>query len=177
MKGSSAELRELSAEGLGDLVELTSPEMLKPMVLKITGPLIRIIGDRFPWQVKFAILSTLGLMINKVGEGLKPLAPQLQTTFLKCLQDPTPNVREQAANNLGKFARLSPRVDQLAADLCNSATKGEPSFQSSYLAALTGMFTTSGDRIKPEVLSKAGLEIVGKLSNLGMYNSGWLPTV
>lgn len=52
-------------------------------------PLIRIIGDRFPWQVKSAILSTLAIMIRKGGMALKPFLPQLQTTFVKCLQDNT----------------------------------------------------------------------------------------
>lgn len=33
---------------------------------QITGPLIRIIGDRFPWQIKAAILKTLGLLIRCV---------------------------------------------------------------------------------------------------------------
>lgn len=52
-------------------------------------PLIRIIGDRFPWQVKSAILSTLSIIIKKGGMALKPFLPQLQTTFIKCLQDNT----------------------------------------------------------------------------------------
>ena len=52
-------------------------------------PLIRIIGDRFPWQVKSAILSTLSIIIRKGGMALKPFLPQLQTTFVKCLQDST----------------------------------------------------------------------------------------
>ena len=51
------------------------------------GPLIRIIGDRFAWEIKAAILHTLGLLIAKAGAGLKPFVPQLQTTFLKCLGD------------------------------------------------------------------------------------------
>jgi hypothetical protein len=50
-------------------------------------PLIRILGDRFPWQVKSAILSTLTIIIMKGGIALKPFLPQLQTTFVKCLQD------------------------------------------------------------------------------------------
>ena len=37
MQGSSTELRELAAEGLGDLVSLTSMEALKPFVVQITG--------------------------------------------------------------------------------------------------------------------------------------------
>ena len=51
------------------------------------GPLIRILGDRFPWEMKAAILNTLGLLIGKGGVALKPFVPQLQTTFLKCLAD------------------------------------------------------------------------------------------
>lgn len=36
-KGSSAELRELAAEGLGELVEVTSEESLRPFTVQITG--------------------------------------------------------------------------------------------------------------------------------------------
>jgi hypothetical protein len=87
-------VREAAAEGLGELVVLTSEEGLKPFVVAITGPLIRIIGDRFPPETKAAILATLGLLIRRAGPGLKPFVPQLQTTFLKCLNDP---VRQAAA--------------------------------------------------------------------------------
>lgn len=80
-------MREAAAEGLGELVSVTSEEALKPFVVQITGPLIRIIGDRFPSPIKAAILKTLGLLIAKAGPGLKPFVPQLQTTFLKCLND------------------------------------------------------------------------------------------
>jgi hypothetical protein len=55
----SPEQREASALGMGDLIELTTPQALGPFVIKITGPLIRIIGDRFPPKVKLAILRTL----------------------------------------------------------------------------------------------------------------------
>ncbi|GMH32908.1 hypothetical protein BSKO_00742 [Bryopsis sp. KO-2023] len=171
LQGSSADLRELAAEGLGELVELTSTKMLRPFVIQITGPLIRIIGDRFPWQIKLAILTTLGLLINKAGDGLKAFVPQLQTTFLKCLQDPTPNVRDQAAKNLGQLTRMSPRVDQLAADLSGNAARSEPAVRRSYLAALRGMFQTSGDRINPAVLSKTGHEIIALLSSMGEEES------
>ena len=70
-----------------------SPKLLSAEMLRVSafcrgaGPLIRIIGDRFPWQIKAAILVTLGGLIAKAGLGLKPFVPQLQTSFLKCLQD------------------------------------------------------------------------------------------
>lgn len=87
LQGASAELRQLAAEGLGELVEATSTETLRPFVVQITGPLIRIVGDRFPWEIKAAILATLGGLLQKSGVALKPFVPQLQTTFLKCLPD------------------------------------------------------------------------------------------
>lgn len=49
--------------------------------------MIRIIGDRLSWEIKAALLHTIGLLIAKAGPGLKPFVPQLQTTFLKCLGD------------------------------------------------------------------------------------------
>lgn len=39
MQGSSAELRELAAEALGELVDVTSQEALRPFTVQITGAL------------------------------------------------------------------------------------------------------------------------------------------
>ena len=36
-QAASAELREAAAEGLGELVDITSEETLKPFVVQITG--------------------------------------------------------------------------------------------------------------------------------------------
>jgi len=68
----SASLRVEAADGLSDLVQLTSEAALAPFTIKITGPLIRIVGDRFPADVKQAILNTLYLLLlkcNKVRDG------------------------------------------------------------------------------------------------------------
>lgn len=51
-QGSSTEAREAAAEGLGEMVGATSADALRPFVVQITGPLIRILGDRFPSQVR-----------------------------------------------------------------------------------------------------------------------------
>ena len=37
VQAASAELRESAAEGLGELVDITSEETLKPFVVQITG--------------------------------------------------------------------------------------------------------------------------------------------
>ena len=63
----SQDLKEQAAMGLGELINKTSAEALKPSVVHITGPLIRILGDRFAWSVKTAVLETLTLLLSKVS--------------------------------------------------------------------------------------------------------------
>ncbi|KAH3887160.1 hypothetical protein DPMN_011176 [Dreissena polymorpha] len=61
-------MKELSSLALGELINKTSAEALKPSVVHITGPLIRILGDRFAPNVKTAVLETLTLLLSKVSE-------------------------------------------------------------------------------------------------------------
>ncbi|OMO84593.1 Armadillo-like helical [Corchorus capsularis] len=145
----SAELREQAALGLGELIEVTSEQSLREFVIPITGPLIRIIGDRFPWQVKSAILSTLCIMIRKGGIALKPFLPQLQTTFIKCLQDNTRTVRSSAALALGKLSALSTRVDPLVSDLLSSLQATDSGVREAILTALKGVVKHAGKSVSP----------------------------
>jgi len=62
----SAEVKESAAVGLTELIRRTSADALKPSVVNITGPLIRILGDRFGSGVKTAMLDTLTLLLSKV---------------------------------------------------------------------------------------------------------------
>ncbi|GLJ35635.1 hypothetical protein SUGI_0716270 [Cryptomeria japonica] len=155
LMSGSAELREQAAEGLGELIDVTSENALKPFVVPITGPLIRIIGDRFPWQVKSAILSTLGILISKGGIALKPFLPQLQTTFIKCLQDNTRIVRSSSALALGKLSALSTRVDTLVNDLLsNLQVASEGGVKEATLVALQGVLKYAGKSISGSVISR-----------------------
>nr|KYP71848.1 Translational activator GCN1 [Cajanus cajan] len=150
----SAELREQAALGLGELIEVTSEQSLKEFVIPITGPLIRIIGDRFPWQVKSAILSTLTMMIKKGGISLKPFLPQLQTTFVKCLQDSTRTVRTSAALALGKLSGLSTRVDPLVSDLLSSLQGSDGGVREAILTALKGVLKHAGKSVSSAVRNR-----------------------
>lgn len=62
----SPDQKEEAARALGAVIKLTSAEALRPSVVNITGPLIRILGDRFAWTVKTALLATLTLLLHKV---------------------------------------------------------------------------------------------------------------
>lgn len=60
------EAKEHAAQGLGEVIRLSSADALQPSVVHITGPLIRILGDRFNWSVKAAVLETLAILLGKV---------------------------------------------------------------------------------------------------------------
>ncbi|KAI9477816.1 MAG: armadillo-type protein [Benjaminiella poitrasii] len=114
----STEVREQSALAIGDLIDRTSAAALKPFVTQITGPLIRILGDRYPAEVKAAILQTLSLMLNKVPMHLKLFLPQLQRTFVKSYSDSTDDiVSKRAAVALKALSTLQPRVDPTVAEI------------------------------------------------------------
>ncbi|CAH2295310.1 eIF-2-alpha kinase activator GCN1 [Pelobates cultripes] len=123
----SPEQKEEAAKALGLVIQLTSAEALKPSVINITGPLIRILGDRFNWTVKVALLETLSLLLGKVHIALKPFLPQLQTTFTKALQDSNRAVRLKAADALGKLIVIHTKVDPLFTELLNNIRTCEDS--------------------------------------------------
>ncbi|KAL4190632.1 hypothetical protein AMTRI_Chr07g25710 [Amborella trichopoda] len=150
----SADLREQAAQGLGELIDVTGEKSLKEFVIPITGPLIRIIGDRFPWQVKSAILTTLVIIISKGGIALKPFLPQLQTTFIKCLQDSTRTVRSTAALALGKLSALSTRLDPLVNDLLSTLQASDGGVREAVLSALKGVFKHAGKSVSSAFRSR-----------------------
>uniref|UniRef100_A0A1D5QYT7 GCN1 activator of EIF2AK4 n=1 Tax=Macaca mulatta TaxID=9544 RepID=A0A1D5QYT7_MACMU len=132
----SPEQKEEAAKALGLVIRLTSADALRPSVVSITGPLIRILGDRFSWNVKAALLETLSLLLAKVGIALKPFLPQLQTTFTKALQDSNRGVRLKAADALGKLISIHIKVDPLFTELLNGIRAMEdPGVRYSFIGA------------------------------------------
>lgn len=150
-------IREVSAAGLGELISLTSSKHLAgPQIVKMTGPLLRIVGDRNPSNVKVAILKTLGLILVKGGPALKAFVPQFQTTFVKALSDPSRQVRVEAIDALSLLMPLSTRVDPLIKELVsgslgkNATVEGMAvaAVQTATLEALSVVLATGGDKAK-----------------------------
>ncbi|KAJ3197163.1 translational activator of GCN4 [Irineochytrium annulatum] len=138
--------RQESAAGLGDLVNRTSADALKPFVTQITGPLIRIIGDRFPASVKSAILKTLCLLLNKVPGLLKPFLPQLQRTFIKSLSEPSAEIREPARQCLTVLITLQTRLDPVIVELTTGIRAAEDNgVKKAMLEALLGLLRNLGN--------------------------------
>ncbi|KAL2911529.1 translational activator of GCN4 [Polyrhizophydium stewartii] len=144
----SPDTREQAALGLGEVVGRTSEAALKPYVTQITGPLIRVIGDRFPANVKSAILQTMALLLDRVPAMLRPFLPQLQRTFVKSLSDGagTAAMRSRAARCLSLLIPLQARLDPLVVELSQSLkTTEDGSIKPAVWEALYGLLKGVGE--------------------------------
>lgn len=63
----------------------------------------------------------------QVGIALKPFLPQLQTIFLKALQDSSRAVRLRAAEALGRLVSIHSKVDPLFTEQLNAIRNAEDS--------------------------------------------------
>merc|ERR1719495_189076 len=146
------ELKESAAQGLGEVIKVTSVEALKPSVVHITGPLIRILGDRFSHNVKTAVLDTLAILLAKASAMLKPFLPQLQTTFLKALNDPHRTVRLKAGLALSHLITIHTRPDPLYNELHSGIKNSEDSaVRETYIQAMRGCVKRAGDKLSPTI--------------------------
>ncbi|CAM9143400.1 unnamed protein product, partial [Chrysoparadoxa australica] len=183
----SPEIREAAATGIGELVDVTTPKFLQPFIIKITGPLIRIVGDRFPAPVKAAILNTLALLLGKGGPFLKPFVPQLQTTFVKALSDPSRIVRQKGATALALLMGLSTRVDPLITELVSgSSGDANPTIKVTMLNSLASVLERAGKSASAGTISQASSTLLDLLhyADEGVREAGaaalagtleWLP--
>ena len=101
------EVREAAAKGLVILIESTPNERLKPNAIKVTGPLIRVLGERYPANIRVALLKSLQVLLERLDSALKPFLPQLQTTYQKCAQDPDDSVKLLAEESQSLLAKMT----------------------------------------------------------------------
>jgi len=156
-----ADSRAAAAEGLGELVAVTSDESVRPHVVAVTGTLIRVVSDKFQSQVKAAILQTACILIRKGGAALKPFVPQLQTTCVKCLQDQSRAVRSRAVEALGLLMKLQTRIDPLLTELLNSLPlASDGGFTETTVLALHAVLSTAGSLVSAPVLARTVEELL-----------------
>lgn len=170
----NADVRECAAAGLGELIVITANKYLAgPFLIKLTGPLLRIVGDRNPSAVKIAIVQTLGLILTKGGPALRAFVPQFQTTFVKALSDPSRQVRIEAIKALALLMPLSTRVDPLIKELVSTSlgkgssatveTAGLVAIQTASLEALAVVLKHGGSKVKVATSVPSSLDAAKEL--------------
>ena len=147
----SPELKEQAISGLKEAISWTNQLALKPSVVQITGPLIRVLGERYTPSIKIACLDTLSLLIDKVKVALKPFLSQLQTTFMKSLNDGTREVREKGVTALTKLVTLHNRVDNLFTDIHHGTKNENLTTRETMFAALQGTMFIGGANMSPNL--------------------------
>ena len=105
----SSDAREAASKGLLGLVLNTPIDRLKPNAIKVTGPLIRVLGDRYPPSVRVPLLKTLQVLLQRLEAALKPFFPQLQTTYQKCAQDTDAGVKQLAEESQALLTKFGAR--------------------------------------------------------------------
>ena len=186
MNGSQ-ESKEQAAYGLSEAIKVTTAGALQHLVIQITGPLIRILGERYSVNVRIAFLSTLNLLLNKVGVMLKPFLPQLQNTFMKAISDPNERVKIKGAEGVGLIMAIHLRPDPIFTELLN-IVQNSPDVQAQSVAlnALQQSVKAIGPKMNPAIRDKIFAEVLALRQNesedfrkacggcLGMI-SGFLP--
>lgn len=160
----SNEQREQAAYAIGDLVERTEENAMKPFVVPFTGPLIRVAtqATTYPPAVKTAILSALMSMLERIPLFVKPFFPQLQRTFVKSASDPaSPVVRTKAAHALGVLMKSQPRVDPVITELIAGVKSNDDAIASSLLLALSNVVRNAGSNVG-EKAREASAELVSE---------------
>jgi hypothetical protein len=95
--------------------------------------------------------------MRKGGPALKAFVPQLQTTFVKTLNDPMREVRQRGGRALGQLLLLGPRADPLVTDLIQLCLQVEShAIKLSVLEALGTVLATAGGKATAPALVKAG---------------------
>ena len=150
LTSGSNDQREQAAYAIGDLVERTEENAMKPFVVPFTGPLIRVAtqATTHPPAVKIAILTALSTMLERIPIFVKPFFPQLQRTFVKGVGDPASlAVRTKAAQALGVLMRNQPRVDPVITELIGGARNNEDPIAGSFVLALANVVQNGGPNV------------------------------
>lgn len=158
----SNEQREQAAYAIGDLVERTEENAIKPFVVAFTGPLIRVATQAtiYPPGVKNAILIALTSMLERIPAFVKPFFPQLQRTFVKSTSDAASNsVRNHAAHALGVLMKHQPRVDPVITELIAGVKSNDDAIGSSLILALAKVVRNASQNLG-EKAREACVEVV-----------------
>ncbi|KAI9175822.1 translational activator of GCN4 [Blastocladiella emersonii ATCC 22665] len=109
--------KEQAVRALILIIAQTPGANLRAHVTAMTGPLIRILGDRVTGVVKALILEAVTLLLTRVALMLKPFIPQLSRTLVKQLDSDEAKVLAKAQEALTVLLGLHPRPDTLLAEL------------------------------------------------------------
>ncbi|CAK9439732.1 uncharacterized protein LODBEIA_P38320 [Lodderomyces beijingensis] len=176
MYGTSDQ-KEMSALAIAEIIEKTPADNLKTLATVISGPMIRVIGEKVASSIKSAILVALNILLIKIPQFLRAFIPQLQRTFVRCLSDASnETLRRKAAVALGTLIKHQPRVDSLITELVSNAKSTDDSgVKASMLQGMLAVVETKGEQLneasKANLLSIVEEESIDSMSSAKLLGS------
>jgi len=158
------EAKEIAARGLGELIELTPSDQLGKYIPTMIGPLLRIINEKMPPTSRQAILQTLCLIIENGGIMLKAFLPQLQSTYVKAINDDQSGTRVDGLKGLRMLLnKHEPRVDSILSELNNQLkTQRIPNIMAALMRGITLLLVKKGAKVSETVAST----VAGNIASL-----------
>ncbi|KAL3320317.1 eIF-2-alpha kinase activator GCN1 [Cichlidogyrus casuarinus] len=117
------DVKEPASQGLAECIQHSSSAALQKSVIKIIGPMIRVLGERESNLVRASIVKALGMLVNKCPANTRPFVTQLQATFVKALGDAHRPLRILAGVGLAAITPLTPKLDVLITELAENVRK------------------------------------------------------
>ncbi|KAF8562007.1 hypothetical protein P879_04658 [Paragonimus westermani] len=111
------DIKEPAAQALCECISHASGVALQGCVVKVIGPLIRLLGERQTSVVRMALVESLTSLIHKCPKSARPFVIQLQTTILKCLGDQHRPMRLLGGKGLASLVSITSKLDPLLIDL------------------------------------------------------------
>ena len=116
--------KELACNLVSEVIQHSTRQNLKPSIMKIVGPIIRILSEKITPEIKEKLMDNAKALIAKSKEDIKGISPQLQSVFLKILTDSSVTTCERfqikAGENIIRLLQYYPRADVTANDLLKS---------------------------------------------------------
>ncbi|CAI4227723.1 unnamed protein product [Auanema sp. JU1783] len=165
------EIKALAGETFSQIITVANEDALKPHVVGLTGPLIRVLGDRYPASVKLPMLECLTKLLSKVGSLLRPFIPQLLSTFIKSLQDTSSRpIRLAAAGALAQLINIHMKPEVVVNDLLTHISKSQdPMLTETTLVAARSLIAPAAKKLTPPII-ELGLKGCSSIFNTAIEN-------
>ena len=153
----------LACKLINDIINYCPRKNLKPYIMKLVGPMIRILGEKIPPETKEKLMDNAKNLIVKVKEDIKSISPQLQSVFLKTLNESTniykPDHHQvKAGENIILLLQYHPRADVTANDLFksiqNKLDQKSGTIVLLEMEILSDIIRFNGEKLKPDTITK-----------------------
>ena len=115
------ESKLVAAEAYAEFVKYIDPAAHGgAYILKLAGPLLNNVQKYPSVSVREAVVAAIVAFVEHFSDKLKTMQVQIQSVFLKCIQDKasTRALRDSCATGLGLLAQFG-KVDKMVKDLCD----------------------------------------------------------